>query len=233
MDFTHGQNAALSLFTNGFSGWAGDVAIMLRTLPTPIRMMAADFLSPLSIDAIIKKVMEVVDADLQFDVDFLQKTHLLRNRLETVDETLTLVTRRRRHYLTMVMIPAHPKALTRLLLSDHNLSVERLRYPVRYRLAIPREERLCRFCRDGVEDEVHLLLECEGSSRLTSGKCFPSGSSWQLLAQLAELAKLGQICQLVPELLPVSASLKKFLFLCTTPDVLGFAEECSRHCKNA
>ncbi|KAJ7456855.1 hypothetical protein B0H11DRAFT_2243748 [Mycena galericulata] len=157
---------SVDLFTNGFSGWAGDVAIMLRTLPTPIRMTAADFLSPLSIDAIIKKVMEVVDADLQFDVDFLQKTHLLRNRLETVEETLTLVTRRRRHYLTMVMIPAHRKALTRLLLSDHNLSVERLRYPARYRLAIPREERLCRFCRDGVEDEVHSLLECEGSSRL-------------------------------------------------------------------
>ncbi|KAJ7501029.1 hypothetical protein B0H11DRAFT_1908342 [Mycena galericulata] len=43
----------------------------------------------------------------------------------------------------------------------------------------------------------------------SSGKCFSSGSSWQFLAQLAELAELGQICQLMPELLPVSASFKK------------------------
>ncbi|KAJ7640456.1 hypothetical protein DFH06DRAFT_1334808 [Mycena polygramma] len=61
----------------------------------------------------------------------------------------------------MVHVPAHRKALTRLLLSDHNLSVERLRYPARYRLAIPREERLCRFCRVSVEDEAHALLECD------------------------------------------------------------------------
>ncbi|KAJ7753051.1 armadillo-type protein [Mycena maculata] len=150
---------SVDLFANGHSGWAGDLAIMLRTMPTPIHISAADFLSPLTVDTIIKKVVEVVDADLQFDVDFLQKTHLLRNRLETVEEKCILVTRRRRHYLTMVHVPAHRKALTRLLLSDHNLSVERLRYPVRYRRAIPREERLCRFCQVGVEDEVHALLD--------------------------------------------------------------------------
>ncbi|KAJ7258790.1 hypothetical protein B0H12DRAFT_1014742, partial [Mycena haematopus] len=47
-----------------------------------------------------------------------------------------------------------------LLLSGHNLSVERLRYASRTRRVVPREERLCRFCRAAVEDEVHALLEC-------------------------------------------------------------------------
>ncbi|KAJ6591290.1 hypothetical protein DFH09DRAFT_1074010 [Mycena vulgaris] len=61
----------------------------------------------------------------------------------------------------MVAVPAQPKALTRLLLGDHSLSIERLRYPARYRLAVPREERLCRFCREAIEDEVHALLACE------------------------------------------------------------------------
>ncbi|KAJ6563636.1 hypothetical protein DFH09DRAFT_1035242 [Mycena vulgaris] len=152
---------SVDLFRTGFAGWAGDVAIMLRTLPTPIRVAPADFLSIPNIEAIMSKVVEAVDADLQFDIDHLQKTHLLRNRLEAVDETLSLVTRRRRHYLMMVAVPAHRKALTRLLLGDHTLSIERVRYPARYRLAVPREERLCRFCRAAIEDEVHALLTCD------------------------------------------------------------------------
>ncbi|KAJ7197661.1 hypothetical protein GGX14DRAFT_574135 [Mycena pura] len=41
-------------------------------------------------------------------------------------------------------IPAHRIALTRLLLSDYNLSVERLK-----------------FCRGIVEDEVHALFGCD------------------------------------------------------------------------
>ncbi|KAJ7017390.1 hypothetical protein C8F04DRAFT_882355, partial [Mycena alexandri] len=53
-----------------------------------------------------------------------------------------------------------------LILSDHNLSVERLRYPGRYRAAAPRHLRLCRFCRVAVEDEAHALLVCIGDSRL-------------------------------------------------------------------
>ncbi|KAJ7124457.1 hypothetical protein C8R44DRAFT_619990 [Mycena epipterygia] len=73
----------------------------------------------------------------------------------------------------MVSIPSHRKALTRLLLSDHTLSVERLRYPARYRLAIPREEPLCRFCRAAVEDEAHALLNCNGLALLTDLRtCF-------------------------------------------------------------
>ncbi|KAJ7165537.1 hypothetical protein C8R43DRAFT_878210 [Mycena crocata] len=151
---------SVDLFATGHSGWAGDIAIMLSTLPTPIRITPADFLCVETITAIAKKIAEVTDADLQYDIDHLQKTHLLRNRLELVDDNYSIVTRRRRHYLTAVTVPAHRKALTRLLLSDHNLSIERLRYPARYRLRIPREERLCRLCVEEVEDETHALLGC-------------------------------------------------------------------------
>ncbi|KAJ7680744.1 hypothetical protein DFH06DRAFT_1405408, partial [Mycena polygramma] len=104
---------SVDLLASGHAGWAGDVAIMLSRLPTPIRIAPADFVSVPNIKAIIAKVAEAVDADLQFDIDHLQKTHLLRNRLESVDGTLSLATRRRRHYLMMVSIPAHRKALTR------------------------------------------------------------------------------------------------------------------------
>ncbi|KAJ7453207.1 hypothetical protein FB451DRAFT_955944, partial [Mycena latifolia] len=53
-----------------------------------------------------------------------------------------------------------------LYLGDHNLSVERLRYPARYRDAVPREFRLCRLCRGAVEDEVHALFDCTAQDRL-------------------------------------------------------------------
>ncbi|KAJ7212882.1 hypothetical protein C8J57DRAFT_1483475 [Mycena rebaudengoi] len=119
-----------------------------------------------SIEDIIKRVGVIIDNDLQFDIDHLQKTHLLRNRREFVDNAPAQVTQKRRHYLTMAPIPAHRKALTRLTVSDHNLSVERLRYPARYRQAIPRDKRLCHFCLVAVEDEVHAMLDCEAYTPL-------------------------------------------------------------------
>ncbi|KAJ7330404.1 hypothetical protein DFH08DRAFT_638183, partial [Mycena albidolilacea] len=59
-----------------------------------------------------------------------------------------------------IPVPAHRKALTRLILSAHTLGVELLRYVERDRPAVPRYTRLCRFCRRRVETEAHALLEC-------------------------------------------------------------------------
>ncbi|KAJ7190574.1 hypothetical protein GGX14DRAFT_604029 [Mycena pura] len=130
---------SFSLYCSGKASWVGDICF-----------------DELSDDD------SVLDADLQNDIDSFERTHLLKNRVERIDEgegrsRLGLVTRRRRHYLDVV-VPAHRKAITRLILSDHNLSVERLRYPGRYRAAAPRHLRLCRFCRGAVEDEAHALL---------------------------------------------------------------------------
>ncbi|KAJ7291881.1 hypothetical protein C8J57DRAFT_1588616 [Mycena rebaudengoi] len=90
------------------------------------------FLSPYrlcadSVKSLIDQVTKVADADPPYDIDNLCKTHLLRNQVESSeDKSLTLVTRRLRwHYLTLVPIPAHNKAITGLYLGDHNLSVER------------------------------------------------------------------------------------------------------------
>ncbi|KAJ7127448.1 hypothetical protein C8R43DRAFT_957889 [Mycena crocata] len=159
---------SMALLREGQPGWASDVTIMLRRLPTPIEVTADDLLCTDSIEAIEKRVIAVADADLQHDIDRLVKTHLIRNRVEldSSDKSLRLVTRRLRHYLHMVAVPAHRKAITGLLLGDHNLSVERLRYPARYRAKVPREFRLCRLCRGAVEDETHALLDCNTEERL-------------------------------------------------------------------
>ncbi|KZW01035.1 hypothetical protein EXIGLDRAFT_574000, partial [Exidia glandulosa HHB12029] len=57
------------------------------------------------------------------------------------------------------------QALTRLLVSDHRLSIEILR---RAPAPIPREERLCRFCVAAVEDPIHALFECNCSLELVT-----------------------------------------------------------------
>ncbi|KAJ7290928.1 hypothetical protein C8J57DRAFT_1491456 [Mycena rebaudengoi] len=140
---------------------------MLRRLPTPIEVSPDNLLSADFIDSLIIRITDIADADLQFDIDNLVKTHLLRNRLEPGEgNSSNLVTRRLRHYLTMVVVPTHRKALTGLYLGDHSLSVERLRYSARYKAKVPREYRLCRFCRRAVEDEVHALFDCTSQARL-------------------------------------------------------------------
>ncbi|KAJ7602036.1 hypothetical protein DFH06DRAFT_377521, partial [Mycena polygramma] len=45
-------------------------------------------------------------------------------------------------------------------LSCHTLGVEILRYTERHKVRVPREARVCRFCRLGVENESHALLTC-------------------------------------------------------------------------
>ncbi|KAJ7228551.1 hypothetical protein GGX14DRAFT_613504 [Mycena pura] len=161
---------SFSLYRNGKASCIGDICFVLRRLPTPIYVTEDELSNDDSVKAIMERVEKVLDADLQYDIDTFDRTHLLKNRVEHIDEgegrsRMGLVTRRRRHYLDVV-IPAHRKAITRLMLSDHNLSVERLRYPGRYRTAAPRHLRLCRFCRSAVEDEVHALLVCTAHDSL-------------------------------------------------------------------
>ena len=61
-----------------------------------------------------------------------------------------------------LIIPTHRKAFTSIMFSSHGLAVERLRWKEHYRAPVPREWRLCRFCRSRIEDEVHAILECQG-----------------------------------------------------------------------
>ncbi|KAJ7844750.1 hypothetical protein B0H14DRAFT_2171188, partial [Mycena olivaceomarginata] len=62
----------------------------------------------------------------------------------------------------------HRKALTRLLVSQHPLAVERMRYKQRYhRENVPRHCRLCRFGCGVVETVEHALFFCTGAVKLT------------------------------------------------------------------
>ena len=49
------------------------------------------------------------------------------------------------------------KIISKIICSDHTLEIEKGRH-----LNIPRAERICKLCMEGViEDEVHFLLKCE------------------------------------------------------------------------
>ncbi|KAJ7827215.1 hypothetical protein B0H13DRAFT_310682 [Mycena leptocephala] len=94
-------------------------------------------------------------------------------------------------------VPAHRKALTGLLLGDHLLSVEQLRYPARYQDAVPHDHILCRLCRGAVEDEVHALFDCivELRARFLDKL---SGCDPALHESYTQLATYGFLLRLIP-----------------------------------
>ncbi len=63
---------------------------------------------------------------------------------------------------------AHRKALVRLLTFSHTLAVEVLRWTERRCPPVLREDCLCRYCHTEVEDEAHVLLDCDGIDQLQS-----------------------------------------------------------------
>ncbi|KAJ7054947.1 hypothetical protein C8F01DRAFT_949236, partial [Mycena amicta] len=92
--------------------WAGDLANALHALPVPVRIDPADLLDVNRIKQIMVLVEHSVDVGLQRKIDGSVKCLLLQSRLELGDNgSLVQVTRRRRHYLTLVTVPNHRKAL--------------------------------------------------------------------------------------------------------------------------
>jgi hypothetical protein len=116
---------SIALFRERKAGWVTDLAILLRRLPPSVEATSDHLLCRNTMEGLAKKIVSIMDEDLQHDIDCLVKTHLLRNRLENgEDRGLQLVVRHLRHYPVDVAVPAHRKAITGLLLGDHSLSVD-------------------------------------------------------------------------------------------------------------
>ncbi|KLO05044.1 hypothetical protein SCHPADRAFT_839832 [Schizopora paradoxa] len=117
---------------------------------------------------LIKAIEHMCDAYLQVLIDKSPKTELLRGRLERDDKGNYIVkTMHFRHYL-YVKIPRHWMALTGLLLSDNILAMEQLRRATRNRPRYPQHLRICRLCKNDIEDPIHALFVCIGSEQLIS-----------------------------------------------------------------
>jgi hypothetical protein len=169
---THYARAALEdsyqLYCDGHQGYWMDVDYALRKLSIPVDLPALKNLNPNVCAELAKAVhisaMKFLDCKLEAST----RLYLLHERREPLeDEPSRKITVVLRHYLELVVNAKHRKALTRLLLSQHPLAVERMRYKQRYhRENVPRHRRLCRFGCNEVETLEHALFFCAGSIEL-------------------------------------------------------------------
>ncbi|PBK62242.1 hypothetical protein ARMSODRAFT_1024997 [Armillaria solidipes] len=158
---------ALSLPDNHFPSYAMADSFNLHR---PVLIDLTRQWLPGDIDNVVTAVEQSCLLDIESFISESSKALLLHYRSHSRLETRTPAARNSpilsyRAYLN-VPIPAHRKALIRLLTSSHTLAVEVLRWAERRRPPVPRSERLCRFCRSEVEDEAHVLLYCNGSRTL-------------------------------------------------------------------
>ncbi|KAJ7724336.1 hypothetical protein DFH07DRAFT_722319, partial [Mycena maculata] len=157
-------NSSIELAAAGKRSWAGDVLTAAKKLKFPIPPL--DFLNATtsSVEAYQKLVEKAGENYIQQEVDRSDKLYMLQGRREpqkdqpAVHKTLYL-----RHYLSMVKTTSHRKALTSIMLSTHLLALERLRYVDHAHPSVPRQERVCRFCKTEVESPEHAMLECQAS----------------------------------------------------------------------
>lgn len=157
-----------NLCMEGHSGWAMDLMYVLRELPSPVQLPPLPEASPEDIRRVKKAVNHACRAWLQHEIEQSPKLYLLHGRLEPLGQgEYKAVVMYLRNYLRVINAN-HRKAVTRLLLSGHNLALERMRWADRYHESVPRERRLCRFCSAAVESPEHALLLCTGSEELVS-----------------------------------------------------------------
>ncbi|KAG6886366.1 hypothetical protein C0992_004366 [Termitomyces sp. T32_za158] len=147
--------------------WAGDLIDVLRHLSllggittsirTPIHLQLPAMLDSSSVKRLEEDIKAASINGLQEVIASSTKLHLIRARQAhprppPISDF--------RAYLS-IPTPAHRKALTRLIASDHSLAIERLWHADQRRPhGVPRPQRLCRLCRGGVEDEAHALIGC-------------------------------------------------------------------------
>lgn len=155
-----------NLYLDGHSGWVMDLMYVLKDLPTPLQLPPLPNASPEDIRRVKKAVDRSCRAWLLQEIEQTPKLYLLHGRLEPLGHgEYKAVVMYLRNYLRVVNTN-HRKAVTRLLLSSHNLALERMRWSERYHDRVPRELRLCRLCANAVESPEHALLLCTGSEEL-------------------------------------------------------------------
>ncbi|KAJ7144692.1 hypothetical protein C8R46DRAFT_823739, partial [Mycena filopes] len=144
----------------GHACWISDLRLVLQSLPVPIlsslRGLTVDTIADLrtELNAACEKWLGDTAASMS------SRLPLIQGRLEKNEDGKFVANALKFRQYLRIPVPAHRKALTRLLLSSHTLSVEILRYDERLKKRAPRAFRFCRFCRLGVETEAHALIVC-------------------------------------------------------------------------
>ncbi|KAL0577797.1 hypothetical protein V5O48_004198, partial [Marasmius crinis-equi] len=151
--------------------WLADVESTIQREPFREDLYHLDRLSaedgPEIIDALVGRIQNAAWRDVLEDLHRSHKLHILQSRYPHPTSLNDPSCFTLQPYLTVPTID-HRKSLTRLVTSSHRLAVEILRWstPSTQNLAVPRESRICRFCRREVEDEFHAVFECSGNAEL-------------------------------------------------------------------
>ncbi|KAH6901055.1 hypothetical protein BKA70DRAFT_1114942, partial [Coprinopsis sp. MPI-PUGE-AT-0042] len=146
----------------GHPNWLADVRNPIAKLPYWITAPTFDTLPNRDqVNGLIKAIWTGLNTYLAASVNGSEKLYLIKGRRDPEDESKPAPVVAMRGYLK-VANDKHRKALTRYMLSSHQLAVEALRWVDHARPKINRQWRLCRFCRAKVETPEHAVLECKG-----------------------------------------------------------------------
>ena len=102
----------------------------------------------------------------------------------------------REDYLKEIRNTKHRQTLTKLRLSNHQLMIEQGRHK-----KLPKEERICQICQDGIEDEIHFLIK------------------GRQLQQLRE--PLLAMCSEIRPQFGYYSDKEQYIFIMTTPLLMG------------
>ncbi|PBK99811.1 hypothetical protein ARMGADRAFT_1161404 [Armillaria gallica] len=196
---------SLALRRSHLSSWFGDMQRVLARLAPTVHIDYDTLSEPIVTELIIAVERACLDS-INDEINSKTKGAILRLAMRYIPGVHGLqpqqMTLARRAYLS-VLIPAHRKALTCLFLSSHVLAVEVLRWSERYRPRIPRDWRLCRYCKIAMEDEMHCLLRCTIAPGLVElhglfladihAACPMLGDAWNCLDDEDRLACLLQL----------------------------------------
>jgi hypothetical protein len=173
---------SLKMAGDGLSCWLADLYHALANLPVPV-LLPMTSLTPEDISELKRRLTDSCSTWISAQIEAMSgRLPLIQGRTDrTASGRLEPVSLKLRAYLR-VPVPAHRKALTRILLASHPLGIEMLRYRERLRLPVPRDARLCRFCLLSVETEGHALLGCSAPTLVALRRVFLTDIYSKLLA---------------------------------------------------
>lgn len=136
-------------------GWVTDLVLVLRGLPEPVLLDVRVEWTPELIDDLLAALKTSLEKSIQDKLQQSTKTmDMIRGQKERGrDGKLETQVLAFRHYLR-VKSEGNRRALTKMIWSGHSLASERMRWSERYRVPVPENWRLCRFCRTCIEDPV-------------------------------------------------------------------------------
>ncbi|KZV80030.1 hypothetical protein EXIGLDRAFT_559602, partial [Exidia glandulosa HHB12029] len=143
------------------SGWFSDLQNQLSSLSIALPLQPDED----QVRITLELLKTAVYAHVQDEIISSPKLDLLQSRLRSgIQQHGSPL--QFRSYLRLTNYSAR-RTITQLLVSDHRLSIERLRWAnTAYPYKIPRELRLCRLCTEKVEDPLHALFICTGQRTL-------------------------------------------------------------------